>query len=181
MRVWLYRNLHSKFKKLPHPVWSIATADGKRKLLDTVEGALLSDARLIVQQNRQRAILKAFKQGRKQKEVHAFVEGELDEKWPLGSLGASAGPESITKAKVSRIGYDPYLGDTFVRTDCGVRPIGGEVRTTARGADIWFSRDIPIVAATPEGVFAKLGPCPKGRGLGDMVMPHQFDPDRWNG
>jgi len=97
----------------------------------------------------------------KQKNVHAFVDGELEESFPLKSMKAREGGEGADV----RITYDPYTMRSFVRADC-MQPV----------------EHAPVVFVSPAGVFAQLRPCTSGvgvRGLGAALM--RDDNDNWNG
>lgn len=149
MRVRLYRNLHQRGTR----AWSILAREGpqKGKVLDVVSGAAIRSASFIVNEGGRQRVIRE-----KQKNVHAFVEGELEHTWPLGTHPGHAG------ASV-RIGYDPYRMATFQREDCW-QPVA----TSA------------LVIATPDGVYAKLPPCAGGvRGLAGFDEP--TDVDDWNG
>ena len=71
MRVRLYRNLHQRGTR----AWSILAREGpqKGKVLDVVSGAAIRSAAVIGNEGgRQRGI------SEKQKNVHAFGEGEIE-------------------------------------------------------------------------------------------------------
>jgi hypothetical protein len=126
----------------------------KGKVIDIVDGAVLDDVTFIVSEAGRQRVLRD-----RAKNVHAFVDGELVKSFPLYSGTASAKGASV------RITYDPYKMKHFKRTDCM--------------EDV---SDATLVAATPEGVFAKLPRCSSVRGVRGLVIDTHVDgADDWNG
>ena len=165
MRVNVYRNLRYR-PQLRYPAWTIATGDSRAKVLEVVDAAVLTDAVLIVRQTDQRRIVSTFERtGKRKKTVHAFV-----------------GPKDLFSfaGRVSRLGYNPFVSGEFVRSDCGIAPIAGEL--TGRGGTIWTTtKRIPLVLVTPDGVYAKLGRCPAKAGGALAGWAPATELDNWNG
>jgi hypothetical protein len=152
MRVRLYRNLKIRDQR----AWSLMAMEGARKgkVIDIVDGAVLEDVSFVVSEpGRQRVIRD------RAKNVHAFVDGELIKSSPLYSGKASKAGTPV------RITYDPYTMKQFVRIDC-MQPV----------------REAGLVAATPDGVFAKLPRC-AGKSLRGVIVVGVGVPtaDDWNG
>lgn len=152
MRVRLYRNLKIRDQR----AWSLMAMEGPRKglVIDVVDGAVLERATFVVKESGRQRVIRD-----KQKNVHAFVDGEIVESFPLKSMrGALDGGEGADV----RITYDPYTMRSFMRTDC-MQPV----------------EHASVVFVSPAGVFAKLPRCSaRGtRGLDGLACSD----DDWNG
>ena len=159
LRVRLYRNLSPKFRK--QRAWSIMAMEGprKRKVIDIVDAAIIRNVTFVVSEAGRQRVLRD-----QQRNVHAFVDGELLKTFPVNTLPKGADGDSLAPGKGVnvRIGYNPYLYNDFMREDCG--------ETVDHAA---------LVVAAPDGVFAQLPPCRKRRGLQGIMAP--TDVDGWNG
>lgn len=135
MKVRLYRNLKIRDKR----AWSIMAQEGPKKghVIGIVSSATIKNAVFKVSEaGRQRVIRE------KQKNVHAFVEGDLVTSTPL-----EAAPKKRA-AGLAPVTYDPYRFDAFQRLDCGET-----IRTS------------PKVMIDDHGVAAEAGPCGALQGL----------------
>jgi hypothetical protein len=160
VRVQLYRNLN---KSRDYNVWSLTQAKSKRcgasrgRLYGHGDIVLLEDCCFVVSESgRQRVI------NRRQKEVHAWVEGELVELVEHPSNAEpDLMPDDVYDGRWIGITYNPYRGPDFVRRDTG-RVIGR--------AD--------FVAATPSGIMAAGLSGLRGYALGALPEEHAYF---WNG
>jgi hypothetical protein len=111
MKVRLYRNLKVRDQR----AWSILAREGpkKGKVIDVVGGAVLRDAKFIVSESGRQRVLRE-----KQKNVHAFVEGDLVRVCPKGKASADCCPVEAARAR-ARVSYDPYKRGAFVRQSDG--------------------------------------------------------------
>lgn len=155
MRVQLYRNLSPQYRG--RRAWSIMAHEGPQKgrVIDVVDGVVLKNAIFVVREGGRQRVLRE-----KQKNVHAFVQGELERVYDLDSLTPAAADALLARGANVRVGYDPYRMSTFQREDCG-QPV----------------TESPLVVAAPKGVYAKLPACAGVRGLGEVDV----DLNRWNG
>jgi hypothetical protein len=153
MRVRLYRNLKIRDQR----AWSIMAMEGPRKgkVLEIVDGAVLRRVTFTVSEpGRQRVIRE------RAKNVHAYVDGELEESFPLKSMRPQAGGEGADV----RITYDPYTMRSFVRTDC-MKPV----------------EHASVVFVSPAGVFAMLPACGSRSVAGLAAALECSMADDWNG
>lgn len=157
MRIQLYRNLSPQYRG--RRAWSIMAHEGpeKGRVIDVVDGVVLRNASFIVREAGRQRVLRD-----KQKNVHAFVQGDLETTYDLDTLTPAAADALFARGAKVRVGYDPYKMATFQREDCG-KPV----------------TESPLVIASPKGVFAKLPPCGSLRGLHDY--DDDIDLNRWNG
>lgn len=157
MRVQLYRNLSPQYRG--RRAWSIMAHEGsdKGRVIGVVDGAVLRNASFIVREGGRQRVLRE-----KQKNVHAFVQGDLEKTYDLDTLTPAAADALLARGATVRVGYDPYKTATFMREDCW-QPI----------------TESPLVVAAPKGVYAKLPACEADmRGLSDT---DDIDLNRWNG
>jgi hypothetical protein len=89
MRVQVYWNIRKR-------VWSIKDKK-KQKVIDHKDSLSLSNCKFIVQQGGRERVLKE-----KQKNIHAFVEGDI---------------ENDTKDLTTQVTYNPYRDTTFIKKD----------------------------------------------------------------
>ena len=155
MRVRLYINLKIKTQR----AWSLMAMEGPRKgkVIGIFDGAVMRDVTFPVSESgRQRVIREGSKN------VHAFVDGTLIEKFPLRSMAAGVTGSRIAPGANVRVTYDPYTMPHMIRTDC-----------------VEFVHAASLVAITPAGVFAKLPKCGAKRAhpLGALLQTN----DDWNG
>jgi len=159
-RVQLYRNLN---KSRGFNVWSLTAAKAKRcgasrgQLQGHVSGVILSDCCFVVSESGRQRVL-----SRGHKEVHAWVEGVVDDFWPEGALEPDVTPWDAIEGDVAMIPitYNPRKYAEFRRTDTGAK---------IRSAD--------VVVATPAGIVAFATGL---RGLGRHRLTYDH-PDTWNG
>jgi hypothetical protein len=109
MRVRVYRNLSPQYRQ--RRAWSVMALEGPKKgrVIGVVDGAVLRGATFRVSEAGRQRVLRE-----KQKNVHAFAEGELVESRPLDSMHPGASLKRVARVPVS---YDPYRGPHFVRQD----------------------------------------------------------------
>jgi hypothetical protein len=159
MRIRLYRNLSPQYRQ--QRAWSVMAMEGpkKGKVVGVVDGAVLKDASFVVSEAGRQRVLRD-----QQKNVHAFVQGQLVRTYALDTLKKSTDGDDLVQGVNVRIGYDPYRTPKMIREDC--------LEVVERS---------PLVVASPGGVYAKLGKCKTSaavQGLDEFVS---FDVDGWNG
>ena len=112
MRVRVYRNLSPQYRQ--RRAWSVMALEGPKKgrVIGVVDGAVLRGATFRVSEAGRQRVLRE-----KQKNVHAFAEGELVESRPLDSMHPGANGASLKRAARVPVSYDPYRGPHFVRQD----------------------------------------------------------------
>lgn len=158
MRARLYRHQGS---------WSLVADEGPRKgrVVDVVDGVVLTDATFVVLEAGRNKVLKDRKPN-----PHAFVLGTVARTYPLRTLRDTVDGVTLAPALRAgvRVGYDPHRFASFVREDCGQ----GVFASSA-------------VVATPAGLYAALPACRPRRGMGELatiLAPVQpFDLNRFNG
>jgi hypothetical protein len=164
MRVNVYRNLSPQYKG--QRAWSLMAQEGpsKGKVIDIVDAVILKDVTFVVREGGRQRVLRD-----KQKNVHAFVQGDLVKTFPLNTLKKTATGTALAPGKDAsvRVSYDPYHAGYFFREDTG--------KAVA---------DAPLVVVAPAGVYAAKPSVLRGfAGLGALLgeWPTEVDPDRWNG
>jgi len=163
MLVNVYRNLSPQYRK--QRAWSVMAHEGPQKgrVLDVVDGVILRDVVLVVQESGRQRVLRD-----KAKNVHAFVRGQLVKTFPLDTLKVTADGDALAPGKGATvpISYDPYHAGYFFRKDNG-KPVGGS----------------SLVVVAPNGVYAA-APAPL-RGLSGFAGFAGDWPDAsvddWNG
>jgi len=112
MRVRVYRNLSPQYRQ--QRAWSVLAWEGPQKgrVIDVVDAAVLRGATFRVSAAGRARVLRE-----KQKNVHAFVQGELVESRPLNSLHPGTSGVSLKRSARVPVSYDPYRGPHFVRQD----------------------------------------------------------------
>lgn len=106
MRVRVYRNL--KHGRKAPPLYSIMH---KGKVIDRRGQVLLSDAKFLVSEAGRQRVIKE-----RQKNVHAFVEGNLVDEH--GVFGIDAHTQKDLPARIT---YNPYVSGSFMWDGTAVR------------------------------------------------------------
>ena len=165
MKINVYRNLSPQYRG--QRAWSIMANEGaqKGKVVDVVDGVIVKNVALVVREGGRQRVLRD-----KQKNVHAFVQGELVKTFPLDTLKKTADGNALAPGKGAfvRISYDPYHAGYFFREDSG-QAVGSAA----------------VVVVAPAGVYASKPEALRGfAGLGGLLggeWPTNVDVDRWNG
>lgn len=103
MKVRVYRNLHKS-------CYSVKAMEGenKNRVIYHASEVLLTNVKFVVYESGRQRVLE-----RKQKNVHAFVDGNMASVVPIGADIGSIIEEEINDAKVS---YNPYRFGYFYYT-----------------------------------------------------------------
>jgi hypothetical protein len=166
MRVNVYRNLSRKYRT--QTAWSVMALEGsqKGKVIDRVAGAVLRDASFVVSEAGRQRVLRE-----KQKNVHAFVRGDLIKVFPLNTLPKDLDGDALVPEHTGwvRVSYNPYHAGHFFRSDNG-QPV--------------LRADLVVIA--PTGVYAVKPSALRGlrglMGLGRTAdWPEDAPVDGWNG
>jgi hypothetical protein len=164
VQINVYRNLSPQYKG--QHAWSIMANEGpsKGKVIDIVDAVIVKNVSFVVREGGRQRVLRD-----KQKNVHAFVQGDIVKTFPLNTLKKTATGSSLAPGKdaIVRVSYDPYHAGYFFREDTG--------KAVA---------DSPLVVVAPSGVYAVKPSALRGlEGLAAMLgsWPTNVDPDDWNG
>ena len=164
MRINVYRNLSPQYRG--QRAWSIMANEGPQKgrVIDIVDGVIVKNATLVVREGGRQRVIRD-----KQKNVHAFVQGDLVKTFPLDTLKKTADGNALAPGKGAsvRISYDPYHAGYFFREDTG-RAVGGAGLVVVAPAGVY--------ASTPEALRGLMG---LESFSGDW--PTDVDVDAWNG
>lgn len=171
MEVAVFRNLSSVYRSGKFEgrmAWAVVATSGpnKGKVIDTVDGAIIRDARFDVNETIRQKVLR-----RRKKDPHAYVVGELVKSYPIGTLAKETKGENLAPGKGATIpvSYNPFMAGHFFRMDNGAAVSGSS-----------------LVVMAPQGVYAvRPSPLRGLLGLGAVVETHgdwTYAPvDDWNG
>jgi len=131
--VHVYRNLRHRDRR----AWSIVASEGplRGRVIEVVSAAVVEDATFVVRSGGRARVLRE-----KQKNVHAFVKGNLIKRLPLDAEPDASSVESLAPGfdEFFKVSYDPYVASRFFSVSTG---------ETIEAAT--------MVVATSDGVYAK--------------------------